>query len=1072
MLGLSARRSKETVITRADRALTAGELELALDLYRQALDRNPRNPPIWIQCGHVLKESGRLQEAETAYRRAASYDPRAADPYLHLGHALKLQGRREEAQSAYMRAFTLDSTSPDAARELAAFGWAEDRLEQLRQAVRAPIAATASAGAGKRASTRRFGRKRASVITLADRARDAGEWEDAARFYRKALDRNPRNSPIWVQYGHALKESGRPAEAEAAYRDAAAHAPSAAEPWLQLGHLLTLRGRNSEAEAAYLRAFALAPASADPLNGLRALGWSDAGLHELREASGAATPNPALGSSSPAEEQTPRHFDAAWYLRQNPDIARAGIDPLQHFLEHGFKEGRWPSPQKRWSAQFFDPDWYLRQNPDVARAGTDPLEHFLRDGFREGRHPHLARLIPGTYAPVTDAEISCVKQPVFGDEVALLVTHSASGRLRPHLPHYLAALTRHGIAVILIIAADAPFADFDLDILRRIGGVFVRQNKGYDFAAWAHVLRLHPELFDAKILYLLNDSVFGPTNDAAFGQMLTRLRGSPADLVGLTENFHVQRHFQSYFMALKAGALASAALHGFVRSIVSFEAKEDVIEHFEIQLMPTLALAGLKCEVLFPGPDGERARWCPTTFHWKYLLEAGFPFLKVNILRDDEPDADATGWRGALAGRGYDVTLAERTLALDAAQAVGNPAAAAMQVVSSAHRAAAPAPGTWRLAFIGPWNYSNGLGVAGRGYIAALRRTGLPINLHPITTPFYVHQQVAPTVSVRDFDGDADVAIVHVNPDAWGLAGNCILSDEQMTIIARARVRIGLWVWEAEPLPPYWQAAFDKVDAVWAPSRYCADLFAAATSRPVDVIPHVVTVPPELPGPNAAKSALHQFGISDQDRIVLYAFDGTSYLARKNPAALIRAFGAAGLAERGWRLVLKTKHLSDSPEEGNVLRQQVDSAAGVILIDRRSDRDAFGALMRAADIYASPHSSEGFGLTVAEAMALGKIVVATDYSGSRDLLDPTCGFPVRYRLARLDGDQGLYPADSIWAQIDEDHLAESLTAAAGLVAAGDFRLGEAARERVRERLSPEAVADRMRQSISRLFNQA
>lgn len=99
-----------------------------------------------------------------------------------------------------------------------------------------------------------------SRITLADRARDAGRWELAARYYRKALHRNPSNSPIWVQYGHALKEMGRLAEAEKAYREAIAIDPNAADPHLQLGHVLKLRRRRNEAAAAYRRAVDLDPA--------------------------------------------------------------------------------------------------------------------------------------------------------------------------------------------------------------------------------------------------------------------------------------------------------------------------------------------------------------------------------------------------------------------------------------------------------------------------------------------------------------------------------------------------------------------------------------------------------------------------------------------------------------------------------------------------------------------------------------------------------------------------------------------------------------------------------------------
>ena len=73
-------------------------------------------------------------------------------------------------------------------------------------------------------------------------------------------------------------------------------------------------------------------------------------------------------------------FDADYYLRANPDVARSGIDPLQHYLRHGRSEGRSPSP-------FFDPTFYLAANPDVAATDLDPLTHFLAYGGSEGRDP-------------------------------------------------------------------------------------------------------------------------------------------------------------------------------------------------------------------------------------------------------------------------------------------------------------------------------------------------------------------------------------------------------------------------------------------------------------------------------------------------------------------------------------------------------------------------------------------------------------------------------------------------------------------------------------------------------------
>jgi hypothetical protein len=158
----------------------------------------------------------------------------------------------------------------------------------------------------------------------------------------------------------------------------------------------------------------------------------------------------------------------------------------------------------------------------------DPLEHYLTYGLLEGRKPNPGAKSEALGA-IIDAENECLKQLSFEGEVALYVTHTPRGRLKPDVVHYLNSLKRQGIAVVLIVAAEEPFTAIDPGLLDRLDGVLVRQNLGYEFAAWAHILRLYPQLFDAKILYLVNDSVYGPTNDAAFGRLLTELRESRAE---------------------------------------------------------------------------------------------------------------------------------------------------------------------------------------------------------------------------------------------------------------------------------------------------------------------------------------------------------------------------------------------------------------------------------------------------------------------------------------------------------------------------------------------------------------
>ena len=74
-------------------------------------------------------------------------------------------------------------------------------------------------------------------------------------------------------------------------------------------------------------------------------------------------------------------FDATWYLREHPEIAAQGIDPLEHYLERGAKEACNPHP-------LFDTTWYLTMNPDVRSANINPFEHYIETGGREGRDPH------------------------------------------------------------------------------------------------------------------------------------------------------------------------------------------------------------------------------------------------------------------------------------------------------------------------------------------------------------------------------------------------------------------------------------------------------------------------------------------------------------------------------------------------------------------------------------------------------------------------------------------------------------------------------------------------------------
>jgi len=883
----------------------------------------------------------------------------------------------------------------------------------------------------------------------ADRARDAGDWLEAQRGYRRWLALRPNDGPIWVQLGHALAEAGDISGAADAYRTAQVLMPRDADLLRCWGHAERRRGDMAATLALYERAHALDPREE-----------TAAEIARLSPPPPPAELPPAAVVEEPTSAVAPDEQPA-------PATPPGACEYVDRDVVHGWLRGAEEGDE----VLFLAGDAVVAQAlplPDVPRGDGHEFRALLAirqptavravrrsDGAELAGSPFEA--LPASVPTTTpllarDVRAAVIKPLVLasGRELAILAIHTATGAPKPHVTPYVRMLAEAGIAVLLVVSSDRP-VDLPADLLDAAAGVMVRGNAGYDFGAWAHALALHPQAWGTPLLYLLNDSVV-PAADERLPALLARVRASAADLVGLTASLEYRWHVQSYFLALKPKALSSFALQHLFRTAEVVDGKDAVIRRFELPLAQRVEEAGCGVEILFP--DGGPGN--PVLDGWRGLIARGFPFVKVLLLRGAFPHIDLAGWREALAG--FDLDVIDQLLAASSAALPADP---------DDRLYAHPLPPLeggppLKVALYGPWNYDNGLGHASRGLIGALRHAGVQLSLHPVRKPFHIHRPLGPATDVRDFAGPADVAVVHLNPDSWHL-----LTDAQRAEIAAARHRIGYWVWEMGHIPDAWWANFGAADRIWAPSRYCAELFAAQDGAPVDVVPHAVPLPADDPPEPATRAVLlRDLGVDPARRVILYLFDGSSYLVRKNPAALVRAFAASGLATRGWTLLLKTKHLHDRPAEGAALRSLVAGEDGVVLVDRALDAAALARLMACADIYASPHCSEGFGLTVAEAMAAGRLVVATDFSGTADLLDAGTGFPVRAHRWQLAEDHGHYTRGGVWARVDEPALAHALSRAAAVVEAGEDSSAQAARARVAERLSFAAVGAAIARSLA------
>jgi hypothetical protein len=373
-------------------------------------------------------------------------------------------------------------------------------------------------------------------------------------------------------------------------------------------------------------------------------------------------------------------FDEQWYLKNNPNAAHFRGGPLRHFMSRGARQLRDPNPYfstswyhencprfdaKRSNALLhyilkgsaegvrpssqFDPAWYREFYPDVALAGFEPLSHFVRCGKAEGRSPKES----GDFHPLDHAELLRLKAASPHETMALFVTHAPEGRFKPHIRPFLEALASEGVATTLIVATDQIRAIDTTDLADLVGGLYVRQNEGYDFGAWAHVA-CDVDLVRTRSLCLINDSVIGPLSAASFSTVFNRIRASDAHLIGLTDSFEITHHLQSYFLVAKADGVVT--LLNFLAGVKAYMNKEDVIIHYEVPLSRHFRNFGLKVEALFPSSTRGNA----TTERWQELIQRGFPFVKTNALRLSV----AEDWRRVLEAQGYDALIAEKTLAI------------------------------------------------------------------------------------------------------------------------------------------------------------------------------------------------------------------------------------------------------------------------------------------------------------------------------------------------------------------------------------------------------------------------
>lgn len=255
------------------------------------------------------------------------------------------------------------------------------------------------------------------------------------------------------------------------------------------------------------------------------------------------------------------------------------------------------------------------------------------------------------------------------------------------------------------------------------------------------------------------------------------------------------------------------------------------------------------------------------------------------------------------------------------------------------------------------------------------------------------------------------INIFHVNPCELG---NLFMGLQNAW---DGRYNIAFWLWELEEFPKEWEIYCKLFDEIWTPSEFSGRAIKKITDVPMKVLPYYVTAP--------YKKTMNrkEFLLPNNKFLFLVMYDINSTEGRKNPQGAITAFKMA-FAPQNDEVGLVIKVNNGTDKQIRKLKSQLAEYKNVYYIMETIDKEAVNSLIKCCDVFVSLHRAEGFGLVMAEAMLLGRPVIATNWSSNTEFMSKEAACMVDCQMIKNQQTEGLYKKGCVWAEPDYGQAAE------------------------------------------------